>query len=120
MRTVLVVDDETEMREFISEALSDSYSLVTVANGHEALGQLSRQKFDLIVTDLMMPEMDGIELLMTLRKSSPTQKLIAMSGGGVSKHFDILRAAEKLGSCPILRKPFGLAELRKVVHDTLA
>jgi len=92
----------------------------SVANGREAVEQLSTQKFDLIVTDLMTPEIDGIELLMTLRRSIPTQKLIAMSGGGVSKHFDILRAAEKLGSCPILRKPFGLAELRKVMQDTLA
>ena len=119
MKSILIVDDEPAMRHVVVDALSDFYTIACAENGRDALELLAAENFDLVITDLLMPEMDGIELLMALRKTKPDLKLIAMSGGGASKHFDVLRAAQKLGSCPVLRKPFQLDELRTTVQSLL-
>lgn len=119
MKTILIVDDDPDMRQVIEEALSDKYTLASAVNGIEALKKVAEQSFDLVITDLLMPEMDGIELVMALRKTKPHLKLIAMSGGGKLTNLDCLRAAQKLGACTVLRKPFGLDELRMSVQNLL-
>lgn len=120
MKCILVVDDEPGMRAVIEDALSADYAITCVADGKKALGLLARQDFDLIITDVLMPEMDGIELLLAMRKIKPQQKFIVISGGNtITGHFDSLRAAELLGRCRGLRKPFQMAELRAATSAVL-
>lgn len=121
MQSILVVDDEHSMRDVIEAALSGDYTVTCVADGKKALDTFARQDFDLIITDVLMPEMDGIELLLAMRKVRPGQRFIAISGGSeIEGRFDSLRAAELLGRCAGLRKPFSVIELRVLVCAVLA
>ena len=121
MKTILVVDDEAAMREVIEDALDSTYTVTTVANGKEALEKLAGQKFDLLITDLVMPEMNGIDLMMGLQKNNPEQKIIAISGGGgINGRFDYLPVAKLIGACTVLRKPFTMTQLRDAVNKMMA
>ena len=120
MKNILVVDDESNMRQVISDALSGEYAITGAANGLEAQALLSQRGFDLVITDLVMPEMNGIEFLMSTRKSNPDQKFIAISGGGgIHGRFDYLPVAQLIGACIVLRKPFQMNELRNAVKQAL-
>lgn len=120
MKKILLVDDAINMRELITEILSPDYNITSVSNGKKALDLLQSENFDLIITDVLMPEMDGFELLMELRKIKPEQKTIAISGEKLSKNFDPLQTIQKLMKCPILRKPFHTSELRAIVNEIIA
>ena len=79
---ILVVDDHPIMREVVCQILEDAGHFVReAAEGHEALRKLSCARFDLVVTDIVMPEMDGIELIGELQRRYPDIRIIAMSGG---------------------------------------
>lgn len=105
------------MREIISDTLSGCYDVTCAQNGKEAHKLVGSINFDLIITDLVMPEMNGIDLLMTVQKIRPDQKFIAISGGGgISGRFDYLPVAQLLGAYKILRKPFQVSELRNSVE----
>ena len=119
MKSILMVDDDPDMRQLVEDALSTAYNIASVRNGREALTLLAAENFDRVITDLIMPEMDGIELLIVLGKSRPNLKLIAISGGGILVNFDSLRAAKRLGACSVLRKPFPLNELRTAVQNLI-
>ena len=115
MKTILVVDDDALMLGVMKDALRREYSITCVSNGQEAQDLLTQEKYDLV-----MPEMNGIELLMTLQNNDPTQKIIAISGGGgITGRFDYLPVAQLIGANNVLRKPFQVAELRSIVKDLL-
>lgn len=121
MKSILVVDDEKMMRQVIENALSDNYVITCTDNGVEAQAQLADNDYDLVITDLVMPEMNGIDLLNSLKQARPDQKIIAISGGGgINGRFDYLPVAKLLGACTVLRKPFQIAELRDAVEKILA
>lgn len=116
MKTILVVDDEPEMLNVIEDALSSDYAIVNVANGQAAWEKLTENTYDLVITDLVMPEMNGIDLVMGIRKNFPQQKLIIISGGGgIQGRFDYLPVAQLIAGCTAMRKPFAMAELREAV-----
>ncbi len=120
-KRILLVDDDAALREFIELALtSEGYHVDAVGDGREALKFLSRAAVDLVVTDLCMPHIDGIELAMELRKTRPKVPLIAISGGAVGETESILRAVKLLGAKRTLPKPFGLGELKSAVAEVLA
>ncbi len=116
---ILVVDDHEIMREVICQILEDAgHNVRFAAEGHEALRKLSCAHFDLVVTDIVMPEMDGIELIGELRRRFPATRIIAMSGGG--ERFptnDGLAIARRLGAGASLNKPFVADELLEAVEE---
>ncbi len=117
-RCVLVVDDDPGVRDVIRSMLESSgYSVLLAANGKEALRLLRTLRADLILTDLVMPEQEGIETIKTLRREYPEIKVIAMSGafGG-----DYLRIAAYLGAHATLAKPIQMDRLLRLVSETLA
>lgn len=115
-KTILVVDDEPSMQHVIEDALSGDYKIVNVSNGREAWEMLEENKFDVVITDLVMPEMNGIDLVMGIRKNYPNQKLIIISGGGgIQGRFDYLPVAQLITGCTAMRKPFQMADLRDAV-----
>jgi len=100
---ILVVDDEPGMRNWLSEVLEIAgYRVFTAGNGREARSRAEEHEVDLVITDLVMPEEEGIEMIRTLRKGSVKLKIIAMTG---SDSPDILSAARILGAQATLLKP---------------
>lgn len=122
MAHILVVDDDEQFRGMLVQMLSQDSHHVTIAHdGAEGL-QLSQQvKPDLIITDILMPHMDGIELIMALSRRAEAIPIIAVSGGrrSVSAEFN-LESADMMGVKATLSKPFSRADLRKAIEQALA
>jgi len=108
MIRILVAEDEQAMREYLARALARSgYEVVAVDRGTEAAPLLESQKFDLLLTDIVMPEMDGIALARHCNRVSPDTEVMFITGfSGVA-----LRAGESMPSAKILSKPFHLKDL---------
>lgn len=112
MQSILVIDDQAEMRTALQLVLSAAGYQVTLAtNGKEALQALLKGKVDLVITDVVMPEKDGIEVAMELRKTHPGLPVVVMTGGGKLKADVYLRMARSLGAKGILQKPFSNEQL---------
>ncbi len=121
MQRVLIVDDEAQIRGLLEDLLEGDYEISTASNGAEALQRLRQDGAELIITDLVMPTMNGIDLVMAVRKQFPTLKIIAISGGGgITGRFDYLPVANLVGASRVIRKPFTLADIRTAVREVLA
>lgn len=121
MKRILFVDDDREFRATQEEALKRAnYEAVSVSNGKEALAMLEVADFDLLITDIIMPEMEGIELIREITKTRPALKVIAISGGGRGNPGDYLMIAQKLGVSEVLAKPYSREDLLSAVRNTLA
>ena len=109
------------MRRFVAHALEkQGHVLSEAADGAEALRILAERPIDLVITDLLMPETDGIETIMELRRLYPATKIIAISGGGeYQSGRGFLRAAESLGADRTLTKPFEWTQLLPAVEALL-
>jgi len=120
MRRILVVDDEDSLRLLLGRALQKAgYEVVTAANGAAALQEFRAQPADLVITDLVMPEKEGIETILELRQLQPALKIIAMSGGGYLEAQDYLQMAGKLGAMGTLTKPFTAQRVQELVAELL-
>jgi two-component system cell cycle response regulator CpdR len=108
MTRILLAEDEQAMREYLARALERSgYEVVSVDRGTEAAPLLESEHFDLLLTDIVMPEMDGIELARHCSKVSPRTEVMFITGfSGVA-----LRAGESMPNAKILSKPFHLKDL---------
>jgi two-component system, cell cycle response regulator CpdR len=108
MIRILLAEDEQAMREYLARALEKSgYEVVAVDRGTEAAPLLESQEFDLLLTDIVMPEMDGIELARHCSKVSPQTQVMFITGfSGVT-----LRAGQSMPNAKILSKPFHLKDL---------
>lgn len=117
---ILVVDDDDAVRVSIAAVLRRAgYEPIEAANGRRALDIHAREPVAAILTDLNMPEMNGIELILELRESDADVPVIAISGGGKAPKELLLRNAEMLGAVETLQKPFEMAELRDLVARVL-
>jgi DNA-binding response OmpR family regulator len=118
---ILVIDDEAPMRRFVAMALEkQGHALSEAADGAEALRILAERPIDLVITDLLMPETDGIETILELRRLYPATKIIAISGGGeYQSGKGFLRAAESLGADCTLAKPLEFKQLLPAVAALL-
>jgi CheY-like chemotaxis protein len=116
---ILVVDDEPVVRELTVEILRRSgYAPQGVPTARHALALLDEEQFDLVVSDVMMPEMTGVEFLYELRLRRPGLPVILMTGG--SKEPEHTTEAIALGATALLFKPFSHAELQEAVASALA
>jgi DNA-binding response OmpR family regulator len=112
---ILVIEDNSGLREHLRVALeSQAYAVLTARNGKEALGYLDGHPVDVVLTDLFMPEMDGIETIAALRRKFPRVRVVAMSG---RPGVDYLAVARELGVSCTLRKPFEFDELLAALKD---
>jgi len=109
---ILVVDDDPNVREVIKTVLK-KYHVTEATNGLEALDMCNEQRFDLVLMDIRMPEMDGIEATKSILKDSPGTKIIAVTAYATHIREKILDA----GVLKILEKPFKINELKKLVED---
>lgn len=120
MASILLIDDELLVLEMMRITLSEAGHTITVAaNGKEGLRLVESLRPDLVITDIVMPEQEGIETIRAIRKTDKTTPIIAISGGNSGK-LDFLRAAAALGATKVVRKPFGSSTLLAAVNECLA
>lgn len=116
-RKVLIVDDEDDVRLFLADFLSErDFKVETASNGVEALEKFKKNSFDLVLLDVLMPEMDGLECLENIKKISP--KTIVMMITAMKDEVR-MRKAEKLGASKYIIKPFSLTYLESALAEFL-
>ena len=120
MALILIVDDDDQFRIMLRQIFELAGHHVTEAsNGKECISAYQEKHADLVVTDIFMPEKEGIETIIELRRIFPDVKIIAMSGGGCINKDDCLLMARCLGAKKILTKPFSREKLLKTVSEIL-
>ena len=108
--SILVVDDEPGIRELLCMMLESAGNTVYSAkDGNDASQVMASTPVDVVITDLLMPECDGLEFITEIRKNFPNVRIIAMSGGGHIARESYLRIAKNFGAHFILEKPFSQA-----------
>ncbi len=116
MLSVIVIDDDKSLREGIGSFLESlGYHIMLAKDGKQAKEYLNNHKFDLAITDIVMPETDGIEIVMFLKNKYPAMKIIAMSGGGKIVAKDYLEIVTEMGVDGTLSKPFQLDNLISLI-----
>jgi len=120
MTRVLIIDDETQIRSMLKLMLErDGYEVAEAPDGIEGIRIYRQNPADLIITDLIMPNKDGIGVIIDLKKEFPNVKIIAMSGGGLNKPEGYLKGAKKLGAACTLTKPIDRGEMLRAIKDVL-
>jgi CheY-like chemotaxis protein len=119
MAAILVVDDEPVERSLLATILrGGGHAVVEAPDGRQGLRALERDRFDLILCDLFMPETDGLELIREVRRRQLSIKVIVISGGSSDGRLDMLAVAERLGAA-VICKPFRVPGLRSQVETVL-
>ncbi|MEA3158950.1 MAG: hypothetical protein QOD95_498 [Gammaproteobacteria bacterium] len=130
MQRILVIDDERDVRDSVKCVLDlAGYEVLTAENVTEALEQLQRTPMDLVITDIIMPKMNGVQAIESIRRAFPMVRIVAISGGG---NFGVagyqptaiatnayLRSAEEAGAHVVLTKPFEFDDLIEAVEKLL-
>lgn len=118
MATILVIEDDQEVREYLVEVLRRAGHIVkAAANGNDGVALFRDEPAQVVITDIIMPEKDGIETILDLRREHPQLKVIAISGGGRSTPESYLHSARLLGADRAFRKPFKNEEILAAVTE---
>ena len=118
MARILIIDDDADTRSLLEEVLKSArHQTVTAADGKEGFREYLANPADLVITDMFMPEKDGFETIVELRKQFPAVSIIAMTGKDSAG--DILSIAHILGAAEVLRKPFTPAQLLSAADKVL-
>jgi YesN/AraC family two-component response regulator len=121
MTTILIVDDEVYLRRWLKCGLAlEGYTVLEAANGFGALALYVEQRPQLVVTDIFMPEKNGIELAREIRALDPAARLIAMSGGGETGELLYLDMIQHFGVAETICKPFRLQDLVAIIERVLS
>ena len=120
MKHILLVDDDDLSRGAVHKMLERSgYDVRSTGIGQEALAWYRREPADLVITDLIMPDTDGLEMIQELRRINPAVRVLAISGGGRVDAEEYLSVARKFGAVEVLPKPFTAPELKQAVEAAL-
>ncbi|MCK6451887.1 MAG: response regulator [Alphaproteobacteria bacterium] len=120
MTKVLIIDDDPGVRTVIRQALEDEgIDVVEAEDGRHGLDQHADHRPDLVITDIIMPDMEGIAAILALRQRQPDIPVIAISGGGRLRNKDFLEAARRMGANRVLPKPFDDDVLIGLVKELL-
>lgn len=112
MARILIIDDEDLVRFSMADILTDGgHDVLEATNGKEAIALLEKQPVDLVITDILMPEQEGLETIAILHDMWSELPIVAVSGGGRSGKLDFLGMAKELGANATLSKPFSRDEL---------
>lgn len=117
---VLILEDNAQYRELMTEFLTLSgFEVCAFPDGRKVTSTLAERPIDLVITDLVMPERDGLETITALRYSHPKLPIIAISGDVPLNRNLYLTLAEKLGACRVLAKPFKMDELVTAAREAV-
>jgi DNA-binding response OmpR family regulator len=121
MAGILIVEDDKELREMLKIALiRHKYTVLEAADGKEAITHFKPSITDVVITDLIMPDEDGLKVIMRLREIKPSLKVIAISGGGKAGPASYLSLAKALGANAIFSKPFSVNDLIEKIELLLS
>ena len=113
---ILVIDDEIGPRESLRILFKDNYDVLVASNGEEGIQAIKKDPPDLVILDLKMPGMDGIEVLQKIKAINPKAKVIILTGYGSP---EITQQAQRLGAILCLNKPFDIFEIRQLVSEKI-
>ena len=120
MSKILVIDDDPQVRKAIGRILDrNGHTVVMAKDGRYGLELFESEQPDLVITDIIMPEREGIETIRAIQNIRPGAKIIAISGGGRTGNVDVLMMAAKLGAHEVIAKPFDPATLTDSVSRCL-
>ena len=120
MARILLIDDDDCVRTVLRETLVYfGHIVIEARNGKEGLELFPHADADLVITDIVMPEKEGLEVLMELRKKQPPVKIIAISGGGRGSAEDYLRTAKFMDASKVPTKPFSNEALKAAINELL-
>lgn len=120
MAKVLIIDDDLQILEILRRIYEDhSYDVRTASNGVEGIRRFREEPADLVVTDLVMPDKEGLETIQELKRDYPDLKIIAMSGGGRIGSENYLNVAELYGAERVFKKPFRLDDMIAAAKELL-
>ena len=121
MKKILIIDDETQVRKILIKLLEgNKYQVIDAIDGNQGIKLFKEYRPDLIITDLIMPEKEGLETIRELKKANPDVKIIAISGGGIVDPKTYLDLASKLGAVRTFAKPVDNDILLSTIKDILA
>ncbi len=120
MAGILIVEDDRELREMLAISLKRrKFTVIEAGNGKEAIMHFKPSITDLVLTDIIMPDEDGLKVIMKLRELKPSIKVIAISGGGKAGPGSYLNLAKALGADAIFSKPFSLNDVVDRIENML-
>lgn len=120
MPGILLVEDEKDLREMLKASLiRRKYTVIEAENGKDAISHFKPLITDMVITDLIMPDEDGLKVIIKLKKLKPTLKIIAISGGGKAGPGSYLNLAKALGADAIFSKPFSVHDLISKIEELL-
>lgn len=121
MACILVIDDNPEFRDILRRHLeANGHRIMLAGDGEQGLALLEREAIDIVLTDILMPQRDGLEVLREARRRWPGLPVIAISGGGWIKANELLGMAERLGADNVLQKPVRRDDLIRAVDEALS
>ena len=119
-KRILVVDDNEDLRSTIQALLqADGFQVDVAADGHAALALHQSNPADVVITDLFMPDKDGIETILEIRAKYPAVQIVAISGWDSRQGSDYLKVAREIGAVRTVKKPFELTDMVKIVRDLM-
>ena len=120
MRRILIIDDEPQIRLLLKKMLEkEGFNVITASDGKEGMKLFNKEPFDLVITDIIMPEKEGIEIIQELRKNHPNLPIIAISGGGRNSSDSYLKMAKMFGANEIFEKPVEKQKLINAIKTAL-
>lgn len=120
MARILIIEDDEVVREYLESVLSRAgYQCLSANNGRTGVELFNSNPTDLVITDIIMPEKDGIETIMDLRRKNSQLKVIAISGGGRAEPENYLHSAKLLGANRTMKKPFTNEEMLEAIRELL-
>ena len=120
MSTILIIDDDAQLNLMLKSALElKGYTVDTASNGKKAKSLYQKNTYDVIITDIIMPEGDGFEVVLDLRRMGMSDRTIAVSGGGRTAADDYLVTAQHFDVAATFNKPIDLQALRDKVDEII-
>jgi DNA-binding response OmpR family regulator len=120
MKSILVVDDDEYIRIMLKKLFEqEGYAVQSAENGKTAVKSIYEKPVDIVITDIIMPEKEGLETIMELRRDFPGLEIIAISGGGLIHANEYLKLAKVMGARYTFSKPLSIAELKAAVRSLL-
>jgi len=121
MRKVLIIDDEPYILLMLKKMLEKAgYEVDLASNGQQGMELFEKDKADLVITDIIMPDKEGLEIILEMKKRRPDLKIIAISGGGRISPESYLECATHFGASRVFQKPFKQKELVSAVNELIA
>jgi len=121
MALIMIVDDDQQILRLLTEIIAkEGHQVVSAVDGEQAFEEFQNQPIDLVITDLLMPNKEGLELIQELRGIKPELKIIAYSGGGQMQPDNYLDFAKGMGADRVFSKPIPIKELTAAVAELLA